>query len=268
MPLTVNALVATGCKREAAEDHLPHLTNAMLAFDITTGRRGRHFVAQALHECGLLKWMEEIWGPTEWQRKYEGRADLGNRSKGDGFRYRGRGPFMLTGRNNYRSVGGQLKRPYEDDPDLVAKPKDGWLTAGRYWQSRDLNPVADRNDAREVTRRINGACTDGDPSHFVQRMAIFARLPADCSPVRPDPYRCLLPAERELVEALDAERRSAKRNGGWDKIDPSHLANARRLKELITEARKAVWRAAEAEPGGWDTRRRRERFALLKEKST
>jgi len=266
MPLTLNALAATGCDRKVAEDHLPHITAAMLAHDVSTGARGRHFLAQALHECGLLRWMEEIWGPTVWQKKYDGMN--GNSRTGDGFRYRGRGPFMLTGRGNYRAVGAQLKRPFEDDPDLVARPRDGWMTAGRYWVSRDLNRFADRGDAREITRRINGACTDGDPSHFRQRMAIFARLPADCSPVPPDPYRCLMAGEREVVEALDAERRSAKRNGGWDKIDPSHLVHAQALKTQIVELRKAVWRAAEAEPGGWDTHRRRQRFAVLKEKST
>jgi predicted chitinase len=266
MPLTLNALTATGCDRKAAEEHLPHITAAMLAHDITTGARGRHFLAQALHECGLLRWMEEIWGPTVWQKKYG--SMLGNRGPEDGRRYCGRGPFMLTGRSNYQQYGALLNRPYEDDPDLVARPRDGWMVAGRYWVSRDLNRLADRGDAREITRRINGACTDGDPSHFRQRMAIFARLPADCSPVPPDPYRSLKANEREVVEALDAERRSAKRNGGWDKIHPSHLARAQALKAQIVEMRKAVWRAAEAEPDGWDKHRRRERFRVLKEKST
>ena len=46
--------------------------------------------------CGLLKYSEEIWGPTKWQKGYEGRADLGNTQPGDGFWFRG--PFMLTGR--------------------------------------------------------------------------------------------------------------------------------------------------------------------------
>ena len=265
MPLTANALVAAGCARAEAERQLPYIAAAMLAHDISTPPRGRHFLAQALHECGLLRWMEEIWGPTSFQLTYDGRN--GNTKKGDGFRYRGRGPFMLTGRSNYRAIGSQLERPYEEDPDLVAQPADGWLTAARYWTNHDLNRFADRNDPREITRRINGACTDGPPSHFLQRMAIYAKLPADCAPVRPDPYRCLLASEREVVEALDAERRSAKRNGGWDKIDPSHLAHARELKAQVVELRKAVWRAAQAEPNGWDVKRRRERFALLKEKS-
>jgi putative chitinase len=263
MPLTVDALTLVGCDRAKAQEHLPHITGAMLAHDISTPPRARFFLAQALHECGLLRWMEEIWGPNQWQRTYDGR--LGNNKPGDGFRYRGRGPFMLTGRGNYRTFGGKLARPYENDPDVVARPADGWLVAARYWNERSLSACADRGDARAITRGINGAATDGAPSHHLHRMAIYTRLPADCTPVRPDPYRCLTAQERDVIEALDMERRCAKRNGGWEHIDPSHLRHAQQLKAQLVDLRKAIWRAAEAEkPNGWDVKRRRDRFDVLK----
>lgn len=265
MPLTPDTLVVAGCSRPLAEQHYPHLVNAMLAHGITTPQRGRHFVAQALHECGCLKWMEEIWGPNQWQLRYD--SILGNVRAGDGFRYRGRGPFMLTGRGNYREYGAMIGRPYEDDPDLVARPADGWLVAARYWKSRNLNAAADRGDARAVTKGINGKATDDAPSHHRQRMAIFARLPADCEPVAPDPYKVLTREERAVVEALDAKLRIAQRNGGWDQVDASHLTTALRLREQLVELRKAIWRAANAEPDGWDVKRRRQRYALLKAKT-
>ncbi|ULH18273.1 hypothetical protein MF271_22685 (plasmid) [Deinococcus sp. KNUC1210] len=64
-----------------------------------------HFLAQVTHESGGFRWMVEIWGPTPAQIRYEGRLDLENTEPGDGFRYRGRGPMMLTGRGNFRNVG-------------------------------------------------------------------------------------------------------------------------------------------------------------------
>src|SRR3954452_1977797 len=263
MPLAVSTLVSVGCRPETAQRHFPHLVNAMLANEITTGRRGRAFLSQALHESGLLRWMEEIWGPNKWQLTYDGR--MGNVKRGDGYRYRGRGPFMLTGRSNYHSYEGKLSRPFERNPDLVAEPRDGWLVAARYWTDKGLNPFADRQDMREITRRINGAATDGPPSHFAQRMAIYNRLPADCTPVRPDPYRILTREERDTAEALEMERRSARRNGGWDKIGPEHLAHATQLKANLVERRKGIYRVAENEPNGWDVKRRRARYALLQQ---
>jgi putative chitinase len=71
------------------------------AFDITTPLRIAHFMAQATHETGGFKFLHELWGPTPAQQRYEGRLDLGNTSKGDGYLYRGRGVFQLTGRGNY-----------------------------------------------------------------------------------------------------------------------------------------------------------------------
>jgi len=260
MALTVNTLVAAGCARSTAAAHLPHIARAMLAEDITTPARARYFLAQALYESGWLKFMEEIWGPTKWQTGYEGRKDLGNTHAGDGFRYRGRGPFMLTGRDHYAEYGKALGRPYVDHPELVAKPADGWLVAAQYWTNREINTLADRHDDRGVTRAINGAATDGDPSHHLQRMAIFAKLPEDCVP---DPYRCLTDNEREAVTELERERRSARRNGGWDKIDPTHLENAKRLKGVIRGCVEAIRRAANGEPHGWDKNHRRERLDVL-----
>jgi putative chitinase len=266
MPLSEQSLVDAGCAPAAAQEHLPHVVNAMLAEDITTAARARYFLAQALHECGCLKWMQEIWGPNQWQRTYEGNRDLGNTQAGDGFRFRGRGPFMLTGRGHYIAYGKQLGRPYADNPDLVAKPQDGWLVAARYWSDNNLNALADQGAARAITKAINGAATDGPPSHHLERMAIYAKLPADCAPQPPDPYACLIPEERTAVEALDAEARSAERHGGWEKIDPSHVAHAAQLRAQLETLRKAIWHAAQSEPNGWDVKRRRQRYNLLKDK--
>jgi putative chitinase len=85
-----------------------------------------------------------------------GRENLGNDSKGDGWKYRGRGLIQTTGRDNYRatSIGmfGDLR--LLDDPDMLLLPEHAASSAAYFWYSRRLNGV---EDVREVTRRINRA---------------------------------------------------------------------------------------------------------------
>jgi putative chitinase len=118
-------------------------------------RRLCHFLAQAAHESAGFRTLEEFGGATYWSR-YEGRADLGNTNSGDGVRYHGRGIFQLTGRANYRSMGGKIRLDLEDEPHLAAEGSVSLRTACEYWRSRRIDVPADSNDIREVTRRING----------------------------------------------------------------------------------------------------------------
>lgn len=125
-------------------------------YGITTPLRIAHWIAQTCHESGNYRWMQEIWGPTAAQRKYEGRADLGNVKPGDGKRYAGRGILQLTGRANYRTVGQRLGIDLEGNPELAADPAISVLIACDYWQSRNINPIADADDITRVTKKVNG----------------------------------------------------------------------------------------------------------------
>jgi putative chitinase len=115
-----------------------------------------HFLAQVTHESGGFRYMEEIWGPTDAQRRYEGRADLGNTKAGDGFRYKGRGPLQLTGRANYRDYGARLGLDLEGNPALAATPEVGLRIALEFWKVKGLNALADKDDIVGITRRVNG----------------------------------------------------------------------------------------------------------------
>ena len=139
-----------------AETYTPFLRKAMLERGITTPQRAAAFLAQLGHESLSLRFFEEIWGPTQAQLGYEGRADLGNTHKGDGKRYKGRGPIQLTGRANYRKYGGLLGLPLEEKPEMAAKPNVGFRTAALFWQQIGANALADAGNFREITRRING----------------------------------------------------------------------------------------------------------------
>jgi predicted chitinase len=136
--------------------YLEPLNQAMEEFEINTPARQAAFLAQVAHESGEFQWMEEIWGPTAAQRRYEGRKDLGNTQPGDGKRFKGRGPIQITGRDNYRKYGVLLNVDLIKDPTIAATPQVGFRVAGAYWKTHGLNELADKSDFIEITKRING----------------------------------------------------------------------------------------------------------------
>ncbi|HYD75927.1 glycoside hydrolase family 19 protein [Ramlibacter sp.] len=151
--------------RQASRQRLraftPLLAAAMSQFGIDRSlRRAAAFIAQLAHESGQFRYLQELWGPTEAQRRYEPPGALarrlGNVQEGDGYRYRGRGPIQLTGRANYAAFGALLQIDLEGDPDLAATPEVGFKTAALFWERNGLNALADAGNFDAITRRING----------------------------------------------------------------------------------------------------------------
>jgi putative chitinase len=141
----------------------PFLQSAMEEFAINTPAREAAFVAQLAHESGQLRFMEEIWGPTDAQRRYEPASTLatrlGNMEAGDGKRFKGRGPIQITGRANYRQFGDLLGLDLLGSPEQAAVPDVAFRIAALFWAKNGLNEVADRPTAdafKQITRRING----------------------------------------------------------------------------------------------------------------
>jgi putative chitinase len=141
---------------------LPHLQYACKVYEIDTVKRLAAFLAQIAHESGRLVYVKEIWGPTESQRRYEYRKDLGNTELGDGKRYLGRGLIQITGRANYASVRDGLREIMTEVPDFELYPEDlekpafAALSAAWFWHVHGLNKLADNLDFKTITRRING----------------------------------------------------------------------------------------------------------------
>jgi putative chitinase len=140
--------------------YAPFLQRAMEEFGIDTPARAAAFLAQLAHESGQLRFMEEIWGPTPAQRRYEPRsrlaARLGNAQPGDGKRFKGRGPIQLTGRANYGRYGTALGIDLTANPELAATKEVGFRIAGLFWKRNGLNQLADAQRFKAITRRING----------------------------------------------------------------------------------------------------------------
>ncbi len=137
------------------ERFVPHINRHMVPVgDITTVLRARHFIAQIGHESGCFRYVLEL----ATGKAYEGRSDLGNTQPGDGVKFKGRGLIQITGRNNYNrcSMGlwGDLR--LLDTPELLEEPENAVRSALWFWRNRGLNSLADRDDIRAVTLRING----------------------------------------------------------------------------------------------------------------
>lgn len=146
----------TGARLDRAQRFTDPVTDAMSEFNIDTPERQAAFLAQIGHESGGLHWTTEIWGPTEAQRRYEGRRDLGNTSIGDGFAFRGRGLIQTTGRDNYKRTGDALGVDLMANPDALAEPVLAARSAAWFWNSKGLNDLADLGDFLTITKRING----------------------------------------------------------------------------------------------------------------
>jgi len=123
-----------------------------------------YILATAWHETGPassplhMQPRREIWGPTEAQKRYEGRADLGNTEPGDGYRFMGRGYVQITGRRNYARASTVTGQPLVSNPDLAMQASiaakiivdgmtKGWFTG---------KSMSDYNTYIEMRRVVNG----------------------------------------------------------------------------------------------------------------
>jgi putative chitinase len=172
-------------------------------FQILTHNQQAMFIGQASHESGNFKLLEEnlnykaatlmrIWPkrfPTlEKANEYAGNPKkiansvysnrMGNRDEnsGDGYRFRGRGIFQLTGHANVFHAGKALAVDFVKDPDLIATPRYAALTAGWFWDTHKLNPPADALDYQRVTKIINGGLIGLDDriKHVQQALQVLA----------------------------------------------------------------------------------------------
>jgi len=169
---------ALGCPLARATKWAAPITDALAACGISTPARIAAWLAQIGHESGRLRYVREIWEPTPAQSRYEGRADLGNTEPGDGYKYRGRGLIQITGRANYRALGIALGAPFELRPELLERPDYAALSAAHYWQSRDINELADAGEFDAICDLINrGHKTRkvGDANGYADRLALWAR---------------------------------------------------------------------------------------------
>ncbi len=147
-------------------------------------KRFTHFMAQLAHESAGFSTLEEnlnysgeaLWAkfqkyfkdPDEAQEYHRQRERIGNRiygnrmgngdeASGEGYLYRGRGFIQLTGKDNYRDIGERIGKNLVDDPDILIRDQITALHASAaFWSREKLNRLADKDDLKAVTKKING----------------------------------------------------------------------------------------------------------------
>lgn len=161
------------------------LSEAMSEWSINTRGRVCAFLAQILHESHSLNEVEEnlsysgmrlmqvwpkrfptydstrpyIFAPQKLANLVYGDR-LGNRGveSDDGWAYRGRGPMMITGLNNYVRLAELLRLPLVANPGMLIYPQVGSAAAAAFWQDHGLNEMADvitDNSFLNITAKIN-----------------------------------------------------------------------------------------------------------------
>lgn len=150
---------------------------------LTTINRMAGFLAQAAHESAQFKVVKEnlnysaeglrrVFGkyfPTDAlavtyarqpvkiaNRVYANRMGNGDEASGEGFKFRGRGFFQVTGKENYIACGKELGVDLLTTPEALERTKPALASALWYWKSRNLNRYADSDDIRGMTKAVNG----------------------------------------------------------------------------------------------------------------
>src|SRR6266852_220140 len=178
--------VPTGHITDLAK-YVDALDEALTRYTINTPQRIAAFIAQVAHESGDFRSSEEnlndsgqalrkTWPshfPTDEiaqgyhrqpekfaNRAYANRNGNGDEASVDGWRFRGRGLIQITGRTNYLAYSQAIAEPaVMTNPDQLALPPDGALSACWFWHEHDLNALADVGDEASfntITYRING----------------------------------------------------------------------------------------------------------------
>lgn len=87
---------------------------------------------------------------------YANRLGNGDTASGDGWKYRGRGIIQLTGYSNYKAFADYIDKTVEETIQYVQTKEGALESAAWFWNSRNINKVADTGDVVAVTRLING----------------------------------------------------------------------------------------------------------------
>lgn len=182
MVIKKHTLTSLGVSSALAGKYVADLNTLLPQHSIDTPLRIAHFLSQVLHESGRMKFTKEnmnysaeglrktfkkyftVAQAREYARKPQrignrvyARKSLGNgdEASGDGYRFRGRGLIQLTGRSNYEKFSTWVGEDVVASPDLVSD-KHAVASAVYYWDVRKLNDLADLDDCRKITKRING----------------------------------------------------------------------------------------------------------------
>lgn len=195
----------------ASPSVLEPLNRAMARFGVTSKVRKAAFLAQIGHESAGLTRFEENLNYTAqglaktWPNRfadggkpnalamalarkpaaiasvvYANRMGNGPEASGDGWKYRGRGPIQITGREMYVAAGAGIGAPLSQEPELLLDPEYGCAAAGWFWSVKGCNELADTGQFVAITKKINGGTNGLDDRRARWAKAkdvLFAEVP-------------------------------------------------------------------------------------------
>lgn len=187
--LTVDQLRVMIPTNKEVEEWCAALNEMLPKYGITTPQRIAGFISQCAHEsmdfrvleenlnyreATLLKIFPRYFGPgKENAAEYAGKPEkianyvymdknrskqgaLGNTQEGDGWAMRGKGLKQVTGRANHEAFGKTVGMTAEEAAEYLLTKKGALESALWFWDSRNLNEVADTGDQVRLTKIING----------------------------------------------------------------------------------------------------------------
>jgi putative chitinase len=187
--LTVEQLRVMIPTNKEVEEWCTALNEMLPKYNITTDKRIAGFISQCAHEsmdfrvlqenlnykeATLLKVFPRYFGPgKENAAEYAGKPEkianyvymdknrskggaLGNVKDGDGWLFSGKGLKQVTGRANTTAFGKTVGMTAEEAAAYLLTKKGALESALWFWNSRNLNEVADTGDVTRLTKIING----------------------------------------------------------------------------------------------------------------
>lgn len=187
--LTVDQLRVMIPTNKEVEEWCAALNEMLPKYGITTDKRIAGFISQCAHESSdfrvlqenlnykeatLLKVFPRYFGPgKENAAEYAGKPEkianyvymdknrskggaLGNVNDGDGWLFSGKGLKQVTGRANTTAFGKTVGMTAEQAAEYLLTKKGALESALWFWDSRNLNEVADTGDVVRLTKIING----------------------------------------------------------------------------------------------------------------
>jgi putative chitinase len=165
------------------DNWLECLNTILPEYDIDSPERVAAFLAQCAHESGgftaikenlnykaesLMKVFPKYFPNRELaeqyahnqeaiaNRVYGNRMGNGDEHSGDGYAYCGRGLIQLTGHDNYKAFADSLSSSMEEIIEFLQTFEGCVQSACWFWETNDLNSLADSGDIKAMTKRING----------------------------------------------------------------------------------------------------------------
>lgn len=158
------------------------LRDACTKYAIDNPYRLAAFFANAMHETGGFKIFEEnlnysaaglmktfkkyfnssnadayARNPQKIASKvYASRMGNGDEASGEGWKYRGRGVFQLTGKAMYKDYSQAGGIDFVGSPDKLLEPYNSAYSGAWYFSKKGCAPYADRDDITKVRYRVNG----------------------------------------------------------------------------------------------------------------